>query len=413
MWEWGDMLKHKPRVGIVLIQKIALLRRALLFGFFIALTSCSSVPDAINPIEWYHATTEFLINDEEDLDADVAEPDNNTELVKNKNVGWWTIFGNDEPQESAVSTKLDKANGADDASQSFPKLSSIDKKVRQADNFAAGLGADPDRPAYAPAIARQGETSQMLASQAPEPALVVPTLGGTQSVPPVSRAASKNKQLLASLDRPESSNVARLNAGDEKAMQGRLAQHLAEIKARSADQSNLLPNFNSSFGVNGLGTLVVSSGGIEVANLADQNNPRIPSLMTNNSLIDNKGALPLPPRSMKVATILFNSGSSGLGQLERQILDDVSRLQKQTGNKVRVVGHASQRTRDMDTVKHKMINFKVSVKRANVVASALRNRGVSDGSILVAAVGDAQPVYYEVMPSGEAGNRRAEIFLDQ
>ena len=88
----------------------------------------------------------------------------------------------------------------------------------------------------------------MLASQAPEPALVVPALGGTQSVPPVSRAASKNKQLLASLDRPESSNVARLNAGDEKAMQGRLAQHLAEIKARSADQSNLLPNFNPSFG---------------------------------------------------------------------------------------------------------------------------------------------------------------------
>jgi flagellar motor protein MotB len=31
--------------------------------------------------------------------------------------------------------------------------------------------------------------------------------------------------------------------------------------------------------------------------------------------------------------------------------------------------------------------------------------------VLVEAVGDSQPVYYESMPQGEAGNRRAEIFL--
>ena len=31
--------------------------------------------------------------------------------------------------------------------------------------------------------------------------------------------------------------------------------------------------------------------------------------------------------------------------------------------------------------------------------------------VLVEAVGDSQPVYYESMPEGEAGNRRAEIFF--
>jgi flagellar motor protein MotB len=31
--------------------------------------------------------------------------------------------------------------------------------------------------------------------------------------------------------------------------------------------------------------------------------------------------------------------------------------------------------------------------------------------VLVEAVGDSQPVYYESMPQGEEGNRRAEIFL--
>jgi flagellar motor protein MotB len=32
--------------------------------------------------------------------------------------------------------------------------------------------------------------------------------------------------------------------------------------------------------------------------------------------------------------------------------------------------------------------------------------------IVVSAMADEQPVYHEVMPSGEAGNRRAEIYID-
>jgi flagellar motor protein MotB len=37
--------------------------------------------------------------------------------------------------------------------------------------------------------------------------------------------------------------------------------------------------------------------------------------------------------------------------------------------------------------------------------------GVPANRVLVEAVGDSQPVYYESMPKGEDGNRRAEIFL--
>ena len=37
--------------------------------------------------------------------------------------------------------------------------------------------------------------------------------------------------------------------------------------------------------------------------------------------------------------------------------------------------------------------------------------GVPAEKVLIEAVGDSQPVYYESMPQGEAGNRRAEIFL--
>jgi flagellar motor protein MotB len=31
--------------------------------------------------------------------------------------------------------------------------------------------------------------------------------------------------------------------------------------------------------------------------------------------------------------------------------------------------------------------------------------------VQIEAVGDSQPIYYESMPKGEEGNRRAEIFV--
>ena len=38
---------------------------------------------------------------------------------------------------------------------------------------------------------------------------------------------------------------------------------------------------------------------------------------------------------------------------------------------VKIVGHASTRTKDMDILKHKMVNFVISDKRAQAVASCL------------------------------------------
>jgi outer membrane protein OmpA-like peptidoglycan-associated protein len=58
-----------------------------------------------------------------------------------------------------------------------------------------------------------------------------------------------------------------------------------------------------------------------------------------------------------------------------------------------------------------MANFKISVDRANAVAEELVRLGVMRENILIAAVSDAEPMYYEIMPSGEAGNRRTEIYL--
>ncbi len=78
---------------------------------------------------------------------------------------------------------------------------------------------------------------------------------------------------------------------------------------------------------------------------------------------------------------------------------------------IRVIGHSSSRTANMSVEKHLETIFAKSQARANAVAQDLIRQGVPAAKVLIDAVGDSQPVYYESMPKGEAGNRRAEIFV--
>jgi outer membrane protein OmpA-like peptidoglycan-associated protein len=78
---------------------------------------------------------------------------------------------------------------------------------------------------------------------------------------------------------------------------------------------------------------------------------------------------------------------------------------------IRVVGHASSRTPNMPVEKHLETIFSKSQERADAVAQELIHQGVPAAKILIDAVGDSQPIYYESMPKGEDGNRRAEIFV--
>jgi len=78
---------------------------------------------------------------------------------------------------------------------------------------------------------------------------------------------------------------------------------------------------------------------------------------------------------------------------------------------VKVVGHSSSRTADMSVERHLEVIFQKSQARANAVAQALIKAGVPADRVQIEAVGDSQPIFYESMPKGEAGNRRAEIFV--
>ena len=112
-----------------------------------------------------------------------------------------------------------------------------------------------------------------------------------------------------------------------------------------------------------------------------------------------------------IAVIFFRAGSAGLSSRDYSVLHDVMLLQQQQGGQLRVIGHASERTETTDYVTHQAINENLSLKRASAVGGALLQMGVPGSAVAISAVGGQGPIFYEFMPTGEAGNRRVEIFL--
>ena len=202
---------------------------------------------------------------------------------------------------------------------------------------------------------------------------------------------------------------------DQQQDQDRLARQLAEIRARAEAGSGLPANALMPAAPGEQATIVISSQGIESVGAMAAETP-LPTMAppqppAASRLMESRAVIAAPGRTVRVATILFDNGSSKLKAHDKRILRAVTRLQRKNGGKLRIVGHASARTRNLPPVKHKMANFQVSAARADRVVSELVRLGVKKEDIRIAAVSDAEPIYYEFMPSGEAGNRRTEVYL--
>ena len=117
-------------------------------------------------------------------------------------------------------------------------------------------------------------------------------------------------------------------------------------------------------------------------------------------------------RAGQVAVVRFAVGSTRLGPAARLQLRKVARMQRDWQGAIRIVGHASSRTVDMDLAKHNLVNFQVSLDRAQSVARELMRLGVKPRNLRVGASSDSDPVFFEVMPAGESGNRRVEIYFE-
>ncbi len=116
--------------------------------------------------------------------------------------------------------------------------------------------------------------------------------------------------------------------------------------------------------------------------------------------------------SFQAASIPFSAGSTALNSADRATLKQVVKLHHKFGGNVRVIGHSSQRTRDMDSNNHRLVNFQVSLDRATAVSMELTRLGVPAAAVIVDARSDNEPLSYEYMPAGEAENRRADIYIE-
>ena len=134
------------------------------------------------------------------------------------------------------------------------------------------------------------------------------------------------------------------------------------------------------------------------------------SLTTYAANYEGDNAAPL--RREIAAVIYFGHGSTRLNEDDLRILSGVAALQQRYQARLRVVGHASSRTDVSSPVQHRIANFNASLRRASRVSEALAGLGVDPATITTEARGDSEPIYYEFMPTGEAGNRRVEVFLE-
>ena len=378
------------------------------------LGACSQVPDAVNPAEWYRGTVDFFAG-ESSKDQSQAE--------KNKKEG---------------GLGADRGKAPPGSNQAFPNLASVDQQARARDNKGGGLSADTERPKYAPAISRQGSAVTTLRDRpkpAPRPAHVPVPAGAAQPAPPampkpvVAQAPVPAKTYGQPPAQPEMARpgpapklASTEMTADQRAIEERLARQLADIRSRAADGGSApaLAGVSAAPSADGeLATLVISSDGIisgegqiTPMEISSASAPAAPTAATAASRFESgQAGTSAPGEAVRVATILFKNGSARLQSNDTRILGAVVRLQRKQGGCIHIVGHASSRTRNLTPVKHKMANFKISVDRADKVAAALMRLGISKKDIQIAAVSDADPAYYEFMPSGEAGNRRTEVYL--
>ncbi len=369
----------------------------LVVGF---LAGCSSVPDAVNPVEWYNDTVDLFSSD-----------------------------GDDSQSTDANSTQGDSSvPGEDDA---FPDLASVPERpsVLSGDSVSEGLIADPNKPQYAEAPARQTEDGVL--APPPPPAAIAD--GSLQPAPPAQPAVPVTSETVMvaatpsvtpTLVQPPVAVVAsaplvvepgRLPSGETyEQYRARLMAGLetaGSVPIMAPVTVNTTPQTTSTGNPD---TVVISSSGIDMTTTYTSNVSATTLVsQTGFQQVGMQAGQPLlTSGSTKIATIHFNSGSSRLDVNDLQVLQKVAALQQQSGGTIRVIGHASSRTRSMDPVRHKMVNYTVSVARADSIAKQLVRLGASKRQILVGAVSDTQPKFYEVMPSGEAGNRRAEIYID-
>jgi outer membrane protein OmpA-like peptidoglycan-associated protein len=373
----------------------------------VLLSACSSVPDAVNPVEWYKGASDM-------------------------------ITGKDRPEVASPGAPKGQ----------YPDINAIPQRTADTrKDLPKGLVADRGNAKYAQPVQREVTPTKPLARRTPAPSEgqvaaaapqgVVPPKSEVQTSelpgsPQLAQAAQPNQPRVDPNRRqptargdlgpdapPPSVNmqppapadvpltVPMPGRGKLKPIQEQFQKRLAE-----SAQTTVYPGMVEMprpISVGGTYAGGPSSGAYSAddapIHLVPPGSGKRGSGFGGGKGLAAPPPAPAPAASFQVASVDFSSGSDKLTAADRTAIADVAKLYKQTGGVVRVVGYApAAGFGGGDQVRLMMSGLDASNSRAVAVARELSRRGVPAGKIMVAADpgaagmgGSGAQVYLDVM----------------
>ena len=363
------------------------------------LAGCSSIPNWANPVEWYEGATD-------------------------------AIFG-DKESESMPSGDARRPKYTSGEKRDFPKLASVPERPEapttgERKRLAERLTSDRENAKYSQeTIRRQSEAA---VSTPPPPPAEAATASGqplpapfttVRPVAPLAPAqtASTPPSSMRPLVVPPVSGVSRLGptpSSRTPEFAPRPPTPRATIPSGAAVRSLATRPSPSRRSVARLGNPTFGEPPADISAYLGTGTPAAGAqgfAQQPLAPIAGTASAQSPPVGAPVGVVRFKAGSASLSSRERRGLRRIAQAYRKRGGAIRVEGHASSRTRNMDLVQHRTVNFNVSLDRANSVARELFRLGVPEQAVFVAALSDSRPLYYEIMPSGDAGNQRVEVYF--
>ncbi len=385
------------------------LRLAAVIAVGVAASGCSTVPSWVDPTSWLgpdvpaqaDASGSSAYPDLSNVPAKPATP--STDQQQQQVADSLATAGNN--QQYSADTLRAGTEAA--AAPPPPPSAAAPEQVAAAAPAPAPAAESPPAPAAESQPAPADESSE--AQPAPAPATEVasaqepaPAAAPAPSAVPASVSASTSEGFAPSKAPPLSATIGQFVS---QPVLRRYAQTAAIATPIAAGSTVAL---KAPKGVRALkvGTGTTDVGGPESMSGAVVANLGVLQTSAVSPVTSYAGAMP--------SEVVFFPGdiTSLTAKARAEIRAAVSAYQGSGGQAyVRVVGHSSSRTGNMSALAHTEMNYRKSLARATAVARELIRQGVPADRVLVNAVGDSQPVYYESMPKGEDGNRRAEIFI--
>ena len=421
-------------------------------GLLLALTvigfqGCSSVPDAANPVEWYKGARDWITGSDDHAATKKAEatappiPGEDRPFPKLSSV----------PERPKSSTGEERKKIAEGLVADRENARYTDEVIRlQAEALAERAPLPPKAPTSTASVRTGPSVSSAAAKRpaappnpkpAPRPQVEAVSSAPTikteparpPAAPPAPRRAIPPRPNLSSTTLPPPPSLREL----EPPLRPEIAKAINQTEpARSQPlERPTAPTpppplaANPANGVAPLPPLAFGPPPGDIAIVQERRSgirpPSLPAVRAPPA--PQRIALAQPQRSVVSATpidpnqpmpgtrigiIWFDHGSTRLDPEARRALRQVAAIFRSRGGRLNLTGHASSRTRNLDPVAHTMANFAMSLDRANAVAAELARLGVSPELVDVRALSDARALYLEVMPAGESGNRRVEIFLE-